>query len=132
MLQANGSSLPLLPLLPLLLLLLLCVALSDQTVTPQEVTSTDCKSPPPPSPRANRLQIQKPTETQRTVGTALLLSAFTAIGVLLTDLGFVVSFGGAVLGSALVFIFPTLMWINKCKKDAKNGIALKVLQHCSI
>ncbi|CAN0465839.1 unnamed protein product, partial [Scytosiphon promiscuus] len=65
--------------------------------------------------------ISDPTETQRKVGTTLLLAMFTAIGVLLTDLGFVVSFGGAVLGSALVFIFPTMMWISKCKKDVKWG-----------
>eukprot|EP00903_Cladosiphon_okamuranus_P009008 g8617.t1 len=66
-----------------------------------------------------------PTETQRKIGTTLLLAFFTAIGVLLTDLGFVVSFGGAVLGSALVFIFPTMMWISKCKKDTKMGRKLK-------
>lgn len=60
------------------------------------------------------------------MGTALLLGMFTAIGVLLTDLGFVVSFGGAVLGSALVFIFPTMMWIAQSKKDAKWGKPLKV------
>lgn len=71
---------------------------------------------------------QEPTETQRKVGTTLLLAFFTAIGVLLTDLGFVVSFGGAVLGSALVFIFPTMMWISKCKKDVKMGMQLKVRQ----
>lgn len=70
---------------------------------------------------------QDPTDTQRTIGSAVLLAAFTAIGVLLTDLGFVVSFGGAVLGSALVFIFPTVMWINKCKRDSKNGVTIKVL-----
>ncbi|CAM9563096.1 unnamed protein product [Scytosiphon promiscuus] len=69
--------------------------------------------------------ISDPTETQRKVGTTLLLAMFTAIGVLLTDLGFVVSFGGAVLGSALVFIFPTMMWISKCKKDVKWGKPLK-------
>lgn len=60
------------------------------------------------------------------MGTTLLLAMFTAIGVTLTDLGFVVSFGGAVLGSALVFIFPTMMWIAKCKKDTKLGRPLKV------
>lgn len=73
-----------------------------------------------------RHKTQNPTETQRKVGSALLLTFFTAIGVLLTDLGFVVSFGGAVLGSALVFIFPTMMWISKCKKDTKMGRQLKV------
>ncbi|CBJ49079.1 conserved unknown protein [Ectocarpus siliculosus] len=69
--------------------------------------------------------ISNPTENQRKVGTTLLLGFFTAIGVLLTDLGFVVSFGGAVLGSALVFIFPTMMWIAQSKKDAKWGKPLK-------
>lgn len=69
---------------------------------------------------------QNPTETQRKIGTTLLLAAFTAVGVTLTDLGFVVSFGGAVLGSGVVFIFPTMMWISKCRTDAKNGKALKV------
>lgn len=69
---------------------------------------------------------QNPTETQRKVGTALLLAAFTAIGVTITDLGFVVSFGGAVLGSALVFIYPTMMWIKKCRQDVRSGKPPKV------
>lgn len=69
---------------------------------------------------------QDPTETQRKIGITLLLAGFTAIGVFLTDLGFVVSFGGAVLASALVFIFPALMWINKCKADEKKGVVFKV------
>ncbi|CAM9750577.1 unnamed protein product [Ascophyllum nodosum] len=69
--------------------------------------------------------INEPSESQRKVGTALLLAAFTAIGVFLTDLGFVVSFGGAVLGSSLVFIFPALMWITKCRKEAQKGVTFK-------
>lgn len=69
---------------------------------------------------------QNPTETQRKVGTALLLAAFTAIGVTITDLGFVVSFGGAVLGSALVFIYPAMMWIKKCRQDVQSGKPPKV------
>lgn len=73
----------------------------------------------------NLLGYKNPTETQRRVGIAMLLAGFTTIGVFLTDLGFVVSFGGAVLASALVFIFPALMWISKTKADAKNGVVLK-------
>lgn len=81
----------------------------------------------PPSPFSDAFFFpQEPTEFQRKLGTVLLLAAFTAIGVVLTDLGFVVSFAGAVLGSALVFIFPSLMWISKCKKEAQKGVVFKV------
>ncbi|CAM9295579.1 unnamed protein product, partial [Choristocarpus tenellus] len=71
------------------------------------------------------LGFKNPTDRQMKIGSTVLLTMFTAVGVVLRDLGFVVSFGGAVLGSALVFIYPTLMWISKCKADAKKGIALK-------
>ena len=84
-------------------------------------------SPPiAPTPIPSILYYQEPSESQHKVGTALLLAAFTAIGVFSTDLGFVVSFGGAVLGSSLVFIFPALMWITKCRKEARKGVTFKV------
>ncbi|CAM9161015.1 unnamed protein product [Discosporangium mesarthrocarpum] len=70
------------------------------------------------------LGLKNPTNKQMTLSSVLLLTAFTVVGVVLRDLGFVVSFGGAVLGSMLVFIFPTTMWISKAKSDIKKGIKL--------
>ncbi|CAM9368741.1 unnamed protein product [Chrysoparadoxa australica] len=55
------------------------------------------------------------------LATVLMLAVFTATGMVLRDLGFVVAFGGAILGSAVIYIFPALMWIRKCKMDVKAG-----------
>lgn len=72
----------------------------------------------------------KPGETKnRTRWTVGLLAAVSAASLRLTDLGFVNSFGGALIGSGIVYIFPSLMFLkplmNKLKdKKAAAGAAV--------
>jgi sodium-coupled neutral amino acid transporter 11 len=51
--------------------------------------------------------------------TVLLLAAVSTVSLFLKDLGLVVAFGGAILGSALVYVFPALMFL-KHKRDANE------------
>lgn len=50
--------------------------------------------------------------------TVALLGLVSALSLVIKDLGFVVAFGGAVLGSALVYVFPSLMFL-KNQRDRK-------------
>ena len=56
--------------------------------------------------------------------TVLLLGLVTAISLVLKDLGLVVAFGGAILGSALVYIMPALMFL-KNERNAKRPLSLE-------
>eukprot|EP00804_Cyclotella_cryptica_P013606 CCRYP_012954-RB/>CCRYP_012954-RB protein AED:0.21 eAED:0.21 QI:0/0/0/1/0/0/3/0/407 len=59
-------------------------------------------------------EIQKKT-TQALVGT------ITALALVLNDAGFVVSFTGALLGSALIYIIPPLLFLKSTKRRIDNG-----------
>lgn len=50
------------------------------------------------------------------------MAAMNGAALFLKDLGFVVAFGGAVLGSGLVYIMPALMFI---KATQQKEVALK-------
>jgi amino acid permease len=60
------------------------------------------------------------TENVLTVG---LLSAITALALVIPDVSFVLSLGGATLGNGLIYIFPALMFRGAIKKksDATAG-----------
>lgn len=61
------------------------------------------------------------TEGQR-IGTSLaILAALTALACKITDVGVVVSFGGAVLGSAIIYIFPALIHLGTQRAQLRNG-----------
>ncbi|CAN0550839.1 unnamed protein product, partial [Ectocarpus sp. 12 AP-2014] len=63
----------------------------------------------------------KPGETRnRTRWTVGLLAAVTAASLKLTDLGFVNSFGGALIGSGIVFVFPALMFLKPLMRKFKD------------
>merc|ERR1712071_156880 len=47
--------------------------------------------------------------------TVPLLSIVTGLALVVKDLGFVLSFGGATLGNALIYIYPFLMFKNAVK-----------------
>lgn len=63
------------------------------------------------------------------IATAALLAVVTSVSLVLKDLGLVVAFGGAILGSALVYIFPALMFLKQKSNDPPStlGRAEKVL-----
>ena len=55
-----------------------------------------------------------------------LLAIVSGISLVIKDLGFVVAFGGAVLGSALVYVFPSLMFLkNQMDKKAPPTLVSK-------
>jgi solute carrier family 38 (sodium-coupled neutral amino acid transporter), member 11 len=54
----------------------------------------------------------------------VLLAILSGLAMVLRDVGFVVSFGGALLGSAVIYIFPALIFI----KTIRNKIQLGELQ----
>lgn len=63
----------------------------------------------------------KPGETKnRTKWTVGLLAAVSAASLKLTDLGFVNSFGGALIGSGIVYIFPALMFLKPLMDKLKD------------
>ena len=54
------------------------------------------------------------------------LSLLTTLALVLRDVGFVVSIGGALFGSLLIFIVPTMMKNHFIRKEAfRNGQPLK-------
>lgn len=60
--------------------------------------------------------------------TVACLSGITALALTLKDVSFVLAFGGATLGNALIYIFPALMFrgaVNKMK-DAPQGLKNEV------
>jgi len=53
--------------------------------------------------------------------TVALMTAFNGLALFLKDLGLVVAVGGAVLGSAIVYIFPAIMFIANMRRKAAAG-----------
>lgn len=73
------------------------------------------------------LRGSKPGETKnRTRWTVGLLAGVTAASLKLTDLGFVNSFGGALIGSGIVFVFPALMFLKPLMRRLKDKAASAV------
>jgi amino acid permease len=59
----------------------------------------------------------------RTAFTRLMHAILTVGGLLIADVGFVVSFIGAVLGSAIIYIFPALLFLATSRAREANGAA---------
>lgn len=63
-----------------------------------------------------------PSETKgRVQWTVGLLGLVTAASLKLTDLGFVNSFGGALIGSGIIYAFPALMFLRPLQKKVAAG-----------
>jgi sodium-coupled neutral amino acid transporter 11 len=54
--------------------------------------------------------------------TATLLASMTAIAMVVQDAGFVVSFNGALMGTAIVYIFPSLLFLRLKKNVAGHRL----------
>lgn len=66
----------------------------------------------------------KPGEPRgRTAWTVGLLGFVTAASLKLSDLGFVNSFAGALIGSGIIYIFPSLMFLRPLKNKLATGAA---------
>jgi amino acid permease len=57
--------------------------------------------------------------------TVLLLTALTVISVFVTDLGLINAVGGGLVSSAIVFVFPTIMFRSAVKQLGGSAEALK-------
>ena len=55
-------------------------------------------------------------EKQRTPATIAMVAITVLAGIKITDLGFVVAFGGAILGSAIIYVIPSQIALSACKK----------------
>lgn len=53
--------------------------------------------------------------------TKLLVGSLTALALILDDAGFVVSFTGAILGSALIYIIPPFLFLKSTKRRLDSG-----------
>mmetsp|Transcript_6159 Transcript_6159/g.17193 ORF Transcript_6159/g.17193 Transcript_6159/m.17193 type:complete len:280 (-) Transcript_6159:160-999(-) len=62
-----------------------------------------------------------PSEAQRTTATLGILGAITALACKISDVGVVVSFGGAVLGSAIIYVFPGLLHLATQRQQIRSG-----------
>ena len=51
----------------------------------------------------------------------ILLALLTSISLVIKDAGFVVSFNGAVMGSAIIYIFPSIIFLKSTKRRILNG-----------
>eukprot|EP00525_Craspedostauros_australis_P012584 CAMPEP_0198119158 /NCGR_PEP_ID=MMETSP1442-20131203/24457_1 /TAXON_ID= /ORGANISM="Craspedostauros australis, Strain CCMP3328" /LENGTH=170 /DNA_ID=CAMNT_0043777569 /DNA_START=8 /DNA_END=520 /DNA_ORIENTATION=+ len=56
-----------------------------------------------------------------------LLAAITVVSSQLTDLGLVASVGGATFGTALVFVYPAIMFLKQQEKPTKESLVCKVI-----
>ena len=73
-----------------------------------------------PCSRGSAVQGQAGKSSVHVASTLLLLSCVNGLALVLKNLGFVVSFGGALLGSALVYIFPALMFVRATQQKAAS------------
>lgn len=53
--------------------------------------------------------------------TRVTLAAITCLALVIKDAGFVVSFNGALMGSAIIYIFPSLIFLSSTKKRIVSG-----------
>jgi uncharacterized membrane protein YdjX (TVP38/TMEM64 family) len=61
------------------------------------------------------------TEEASSKLTNLILSAVTAISLVVKNAGFVVSLVGAVLGSAIIYTFPSMLFLKFTSKRLQNN-----------
>lgn len=53
--------------------------------------------------------------------TQLILTIITGLALLVEDAGFVVSFNGAIMGSAIIYVFPAIIYLKSTARRIKNG-----------
>lgn len=76
-----------------------------------------------------KVPAEKRTNSFLNTLTIVILSILTTLAIVLTDVSFVLSFGGATLGNALTYVYPALMYaaVNK-SQDRKEGFGVLVAQ----
>ena len=83
--------------------------------------------------RDNLLALLKVPKEERTDAklnnlTYLILATVTAAALKITDLSFIMAFGGATLGNALIYVFPALMFRSAVKKMGDEATSAQKLE----
>ncbi|KAL7544343.1 hypothetical protein ACHAWF_009787 [Thalassiosira exigua] len=83
--------------------------------------------------RDNLLALLKVPKEDRTDAklnnlTYLILATVTAAALKITDLSFIMAFGGATLGNALIYVFPALMFRSAVKKMGEDATTAQKLE----
>ena len=71
---------------------------------------------------------RKPTRKDEKLTTAMLLLCLTVASMVISDAGLIIGLAGAVMGSVLVFIFPSILYLsttNKMKQPRTRSILLE-------
>eukprot|EP00535_Pseudo-nitzschia_heimii_P000308 CAMPEP_0197186452 /NCGR_PEP_ID=MMETSP1423-20130617/13953_1 /TAXON_ID=476441 /ORGANISM="Pseudo-nitzschia heimii, Strain UNC1101" /LENGTH=524 /DNA_ID=CAMNT_0042637777 /DNA_START=9 /DNA_END=1580 /DNA_ORIENTATION=+ len=63
---------------------------------------------------------RKPTQEDEKLSTILILSSLVLISMVISNAGFIIGLSGAVMGSALVYIFPSLLYLSATKNITKQ------------
>mmetsp|Transcript_2276 Transcript_2276/g.4831 ORF Transcript_2276/g.4831 Transcript_2276/m.4831 type:complete len:297 (+) Transcript_2276:606-1496(+) len=76
--------------------------------------------------RDGLLEMMKVPKEERTDAklnniTFIILGAVTAVAMKITDLSFIMSFGGATLGNALIYVYPAIMLKSAVKNMGENA-----------
>lgn len=65
--------------------------------------------------------------------TVIMLTVLTGLAIVLTDVSFVLSLGGATLGNALTYVYPALMYAAANKsQDRKEGTGVLISQLAAV
>ena len=60
--------------------------------------------------------------------TYIILASVTAVALKITDLSFIMSFGGATLGNALIYVYPAIMFRSAVKNLGDDATAAQKLE----
>ena len=60
--------------------------------------------------------------------TYIILGTVTAVALKITDLSFIMSFGGATLGNALIYVYPAMMFRSAVKKMGDKATTAQKLE----
>ncbi len=76
------------------------------------------------------LQVPKEERTDAKVNnlTYLILGTVTAVALKITDLSFIMSFGGATLGNALIYVYPAIMFRSAVKNMGDSATTAQKLE----
>lgn len=60
--------------------------------------------------------------------TYIILAAVTAVAMKIKDLSFIMSFGGATLGNALIYVYPALMFRSAVKNMGEDATTAQKME----
>lgn len=83
--------------------------------------------------RDGLLEMMKVPKEERTDAkvdnlTYIILATVTAVALKITDLSFIMSFGGATLGNALIYVYPAIMFKSAVKNLGKDATTAQKME----